>query len=52
MENFMNAQVQQNIDFANKNAHTSDLMKHMSSKLDAMATHNKMLETQVSQVTQ
>ena len=48
----MNVQVQQNKDFANQNAHTSELMRQMTSKLDAMATHNKMLETQISQVAQ
>ncbi|XP_050895739.1 uncharacterized protein LOC127102413 [Lathyrus oleraceus] len=52
MGNFMNAQAQQNKDFTNQNAHTSELMKQMSSKLDVMATHNKMLETQISQVAQ
>ena len=52
MENFMNAQMQQNKEFANQNAHTSELMRQMTSKLDAMATHNKMLETQISQVAQ
>ena len=44
----MNAQDQQNTDLANQNAHTSELMKQLSSKLDVMATHNKMLETQIS----
>lgn len=52
MENFMNAQVQQNKDFANQNAQTNEMMKQMSSKLNVMATHNKMLETQISQVAQ
>ncbi|XP_050888980.1 uncharacterized protein LOC127094161 [Lathyrus oleraceus] len=50
IENFMNAQFQRNKDFANQNAQMSELMKQMSSKLYVMATHNKMLETQISQV--
>lgn len=50
MKNFMNAQAQQNKEFAHKSAHTSELMKQLSNKFDAMATHNKMLETQISQV--
>lgn len=52
MENFINAQAQQNKEFANQNAHTSELMKQLSNKFDVMATHNKMLETQISQVAQ
>lgn len=48
----MNAQAQQNKDFTNQNAHTSKLMRQLSSKLDAMATYNKMLETQISKVAQ
>jgi hypothetical protein len=52
MENFMTAQAQQNKDFTNKNAHTSEIMKQLASKLDAMATHNKMLETQIFHVAQ
>ncbi|XP_050919459.1 uncharacterized protein LOC127137002 [Lathyrus oleraceus] len=52
MENFMNAQASQNKEFANQNAHTSEFMKQLSNKFDDMATHNKMLETQISQVAQ
>ncbi|KAI5419186.1 hypothetical protein KIW84_043384 [Lathyrus oleraceus] len=52
MENFMDTQVQQNKDFTNQNAHTSELMKQMWSKLRVMDTHNKMLEIQISQVSQ
>ncbi|XP_050895128.1 uncharacterized protein LOC127101721 [Lathyrus oleraceus] len=52
MENFINAQAQQNKEFANQNAHTSELMKQLSNKFDVMATHNKMLKTQISQVAQ
>ena len=52
MENFINTQAQQNKEFANQNAHTSELMKQLSNKFDTMATHNKMLETQIFQVDQ
>ncbi|XP_050916222.1 uncharacterized protein LOC127131341 [Lathyrus oleraceus] len=52
MEKFINTQAQQNKEFANQNAHTSELMKQLSNKFDVMATHNKMLETQISQVAQ
>ncbi|XP_050908316.1 uncharacterized protein LOC127121935 [Lathyrus oleraceus] len=52
MENFINTQAQQNKEFSNQNAHTSELMKQLSNKFDAMDTHNKMLETQISQVAQ
>ncbi|XP_050896353.1 uncharacterized protein LOC127103109 [Lathyrus oleraceus] len=52
MENFINAQAQQNKEFANQNAHTSELTKQLSNKVDVMATHNKMIETQISQVAQ
>ncbi|XP_050909111.1 uncharacterized protein LOC127122878 [Lathyrus oleraceus] len=52
MENFMTTQAQQNKDFANQNAHTSEMMKQLSSKIDVMVTHNKMLETQIFHVAQ
>lgn len=52
MENFINSQAQQNKEFENQNAHTSEMMKQLSNKFDDMATHNKMLDTQISQVDQ
>ncbi|CAJ2672608.1 uncharacterized protein LOC123895703 [Trifolium pratense] len=36
----------------NQNAQTNELVKQLSTKIDALATHNKMLETQISQVAQ
>jgi len=50
MENFILAQAQQNKEFMNQNVHTNELIKQLTHKVDSMATHNKMLETQISQV--
>ncbi|XP_039687866.1 uncharacterized protein [Medicago truncatula] len=52
MENFVLTQTQQNKEFMNQNVHTNELIKQLAHKVDSMATHNKMLETQVSQVAQ
>jgi hypothetical protein len=59
MENFIAAQTQTNINtgeqlkqFLNQNIHTSEQIKQLTSKLDVLATHNRMLETQISQVAQ
>ncbi|KAK2457130.1 hypothetical protein QL285_004433 [Trifolium repens] len=52
IENFISTQTQQNKEFMNQNIHTNELVKHLANKVDAIATHNKMLETQISQVAQ
>ncbi|XP_050908517.1 uncharacterized protein LOC127122178 [Lathyrus oleraceus] len=52
MENFIIAQAQQIKEFANQNAHTTELMKQFSNKFDDMVTHKKMLETLISQAVQ
>src|SRR4051812_47255903 len=52
MENFIASQQQTNKDFLNQNIHNSEQLKQLSNKVDALATHNKMLETQISQVAQ
>jgi len=52
MENFVLAQTHQNKEFMNQNVHTNELIKQLAHKVDSMATHNKMLETQISQVAQ
>ncbi len=52
MENFVLAQTQQNKEFMNQNIHTNELIKQLANKVDVMATHNKMLEMQISQVAQ
>jgi len=52
MENFVLAQTQQNKEFMNQNVHTNELIKQLANKVDVMATHNKLLEMQISQVAQ
>ena len=52
MENFIANQAQQNKEFLNQNVHTGEQLKLLANKVDALATHNKMLETQISQVAQ
>ncbi|XP_050909182.1 uncharacterized protein LOC127122952 [Lathyrus oleraceus] len=52
MEIFVASQTQQNKEFMNHNIHTSELVKQLATKVDALATHKKMLETQISQVAQ
>ncbi|XP_058783187.1 uncharacterized protein LOC131657848 [Vicia villosa] len=52
MENFIATQAQQNKDFLNQNVHTGEQLKQLATKVDALATHNKMLETQIAQVAQ
>lgn len=52
MENFITTQSQQNKEFTNQNIHTNKMIKQLASKVDFVATHNKMLETQISQVAQ
>ncbi|XP_058745975.1 uncharacterized protein LOC131618833 [Vicia villosa] len=52
MENFIATQTQTSKDFLNQNIHTNEKIKQLATKVDALATHNKMLETQISQVAQ
>lgn len=52
MENFITIQSLHNKEFTNQNVHTNELIKQLTSKVDSMATNNKMLETQISQVAQ
>ncbi|XP_058757583.1 uncharacterized protein LOC131630855 [Vicia villosa] len=52
MENFIATQTQTNKDFLIQNVHTNEQIKQLATKVDALATHNKMLETQISQVAQ
>ena len=51
VENFI-TQAQTNKEFLNQNIHTSEKIRQLVNKVDALATHNKMLETQISQVAQ
>lgn len=52
MKNFVASQTQQNKEFMNQNIHNNELVKQLANKANALATHNKMLETQISQVAQ
>ncbi|XP_058784357.1 uncharacterized protein LOC131659141 [Vicia villosa] len=45
-------QTQTNKVFLNQNVHTNEQIKQLATKVDALAIHNKMLETQISQVAQ
>ncbi|KAI5397458.1 hypothetical protein KIW84_063322 [Lathyrus oleraceus] len=52
MESFIATQAQTNKYFLNQNIHTGEQLKQLASKVDALATHNKMLKTHISQVAQ
>ena len=52
MENFISAQTQQNKEFLNQNIHVNELITQLGTKVDQIITHNKMLETQISQIAQ
>lgn len=52
MENFISAQSQQNKEFMNHNININGLITQLGNKFNYMVTHNKMLETQISQVAQ
>ena len=45
MKNFIDTQAQTNKEFLNQNIHTSEQIKQLVNKVDALAIHNKMLET-------
>ena len=50
IEKFVVTQAPQNKYFPNQNIHTIEQLKQLSDKVDTLATHNKMLETLISQV--
>lgn len=52
MENFISAQTQQNKEFLNQDIHVNELFTQVGTKVDSIITHNKMLETQISQIAQ
>ena len=52
MDNFISAQTQQNKEFLNHNIHINELITQLGTMVDQIVTHNKMLETQISQVAQ
>ncbi|XP_050877733.1 uncharacterized protein LOC127081527 [Lathyrus oleraceus] len=52
MENFISAQTQQNKEFLNEDIPVNELITQLGTKVDSIITHNKMLETQISQIAQ
>lgn len=52
MENFISAQTQQKQEFLNQDIHINELITQIGTKVDSIITHNKMLETQISQIAQ
>lgn len=51
-DKFIASHTQQNNEFMNQNVHTNELVKELANKVEAMSMHNKIHETQVSQVSQ
>jgi len=52
LENFVLGQTKQNQELKNQTGFLNDSLIKLISKVDSIATHNKMLETQISQVAQ
>lgn len=52
MKNFVMSQTQQNKKFMNQSIHTNELIKQLANKVDSLATHNKLIQTRVSQASQ
>lgn len=52
MENFVATQTRQNEDLSDQNLHTSEVLMQLTTMVESLATHNKALETRISQVTQ
>ena len=52
LENFVLSQTKQNQEFKNQTEFLNDSLIKLTSKTDSIVTHNKMLETQISQVAQ
>lgn len=51
MEDFITTQTRQNKEFMNQNIHINELISKLGDKVDFVVTYNKMLETQIFQVT-
>ena len=49
MENFITTQSKQNDKFRAQNYSMNEAIKDLASKVDSLATHSKMLETQIAQ---
>ena len=52
IENFVLGQTKQNQELKNQTGFLNDSLTKLTSKVDSIVTHNKMLETQISQVVQ
>ncbi|XP_045804300.1 uncharacterized protein LOC123897629 [Trifolium pratense] len=52
IENFIAIQTQTNKEVLNQNIHTNEQIKQLTSRLDVLTTHTRMLETQIAQVAQ
>lgn len=52
MENFVITQTRQNDEFKNQNILTNEALEQLTTKIDNVSTHNKMLKTQIFQVSQ
>ena len=52
IENFVLGQTKQNQELKNQTEFLNDSLTKITSKVDSIVTHNKMLETQISQVAQ
>jgi len=52
LENFVMGQTKQNQEFKNQTGFLNDSLIKLTSKVNSIVTHNKMLETQISQVAQ
>lgn len=52
MENFVMMQTRQHDEFRNQNLITNEELRQVTTNIDNVATHNKMFETQISQVSQ
>lgn len=48
MENFVLPHTRHNKEFMNQDVHTNELIKQLANKVDVVATHKKILETQIS----
>ncbi|XP_020250927.1 uncharacterized protein LOC109828314 [Asparagus officinalis] len=52
MEKFVTTQSKLNEEFKQQQQTTNEVVKQLASKMDSLATHNKMLETQITQLAQ
>lgn len=48
MENFVTMQTNKNEEFRNQNLHINVVLRQLTTKVESLAIHNKMLETWIS----